>query len=137
MPHWLLNSEPTDYSAADLRRDKSTVWSGVKNAAAVKNIRAMAKGDEVLIYHTGNEKACVAIAEVTKSPRDDPKDAKSAVVDVKFKSMLARPVTLAQIKADKVFESYDLIRIGRLSVVPTPDKMWKRLMFLSSQDRAK
>jgi predicted RNA-binding protein with PUA-like domain len=137
MAYWLLKTEPTTYSAADLQRDKTTTWDGVKNPTAVKNIRAMAKGDEVLIYHTGDEKACVAIAEVTKLPRDDPNDPKSAVVDLKFKSMLDKPVTLAEIKADKTFEGYDLIRIGRLSVVPTADKFWKRLMLLSSPKGAK
>jgi predicted RNA-binding protein with PUA-like domain len=137
MAYWLLKTEPSTYSAADLKRDKTTTWDGVANPTAFKNIRAMAKGDEVLIYHTGDEKQCVAIAEVTKPPRPDPTNAKSAVVDLKFKSMLENPVTLATIKADKAFEGYDLIRIGRLSVVPTPDKMWNRLIVLSSAKGAK
>src|SRR4051812_31926055 len=137
MAYWLLKTEPSDYSAADLQRDKSTTWTGVKNAAAVKNIRAMKNGDEVAIYHTGDEKQCVAIAEVSKPPRDDPDEPKSAIVDLKFKSMLKLPVTLAAIKAESAFAGYDLIRIGRLSVVPTPDKMWNRLMFLSQSRGAK
>ena len=137
MAYWLLKTEPGTYSAADLQREEKTTWDGVANALAVKHLRSMAKGDEVLIYHTGSEKQCVAIAEVTAEPRPDPKDAKSAVVDLKFKSMLKRPVTLSEIKADPAFAEYGLVRLSRLSVVPTPKEIWKRLLQLSSASGAK
>ena len=83
MANWLLKTEPSTYSAADLQRDKTTTWDGVANPAAVKNIRAIIKGDQLLIYHTGDERQCIAIAEATSAGRPDPKNAKSAVVDLK------------------------------------------------------
>jgi predicted RNA-binding protein with PUA-like domain len=137
MAYWLLKTEPGSYSAADLQREKRTTWDGVANALALKHLRAMAEGDEVIIYHTGDERQCVAIAEVTGEPRPDPKEPKSATVDLKFKSMLPRPVTLSEIKADAAFAGYDLVRLSRLSVVPTPKEIWKRLMQLSSARGAK
>lgn len=139
MPNWLLKTEPSTYSAADLARDKTTTWDGIANAAARNHIRSMAKGDRVVIYHTGDEKQCVAVAEVVSAPKPDPKgdDEKAVVVDLKFKAMLKTPVTLSQIKADKAFEGWDLIRIGRLSVVPTSDKIWNRLIELSSGGKSK
>lgn len=137
MAYWLLKTEPSEYSAADLQREKSTAWTGVANPTAVKHLRAMAKGDVVVIYHTGTERRCVALATVTDPARDDPSNSKSAIVELKFDAMLKTPVTLEQIKADPAFEGWDLLRIGRLSVVPTPDKMWNRLMSLSSPRGAK
>lgn len=139
MANWLLKTEPSEYSADDLARDKTCTWDGIANAAARIHLRAMVKGDRIVIYHTGDEKQCVAIAEVSGTPRKDPNsaDEKAVVVDLKFKSKLKSPVTLAQIKADKAFEGWDLIRIGRLSVVPTSDKIWNRLIELSSTAKAK
>ncbi len=139
MANWLLKTEPTTYSADDLAREKTTTWDGIANAAARIHLRSMKKGDRVVIYHTGAERQCVAIAEVSSAPRKDPKsdDEKSVVVDLKFKSKLKSPVTLETIKADKAFEGWDLLRIGRLSVVPTSDKIWNRLIDLSSGGKAK
>ena len=139
MPNWLLKTEPSTYSADDLAREKTTTWDGIANAAARIHIRSMAKGDRVVIYHTGDERQCVALAEVSAAPRKDPKseDEKAVVVDLKFKSKFKTPVTLEQIKADKAFEGWDLLRIGRLSVVPTPDKIWNRLIELSSAGKSK
>jgi predicted RNA-binding protein with PUA-like domain len=134
MAFWLLKTEPDDYSWDDLVRDKKTVWDGVANALALRHIREMKKGDLALIYHTGDERAAVGIAEIISAPYVDPKqaDEKLAVVDVKVKKKLARPVTLAEIKADKAFTGWDLIRIGRLSVVPTSRAMWERIELLSA-----
>jgi predicted RNA-binding protein with PUA-like domain len=131
---WLLKTEPGTYSWDDLVRDKRTTWDGVTNAVALKNIRAMTKGNPVIIYHTGDERAAVGVAEVASDPYPDPKagDAKIVVVDLKPKMKLAKPVSLADIKADPAFAGWDLIRIGRLSVVPVPDAMWKRLETLAS-----
>jgi predicted RNA-binding protein with PUA-like domain len=137
MAYWLLKTEPGTYSAADLAKEKTAKWDGVANPTAVKHLRSMKKGDLCLIYHTGDERQCVALAEVVGPPRDDPTNPKLAVVDLKFKSHLKHPVTLDTIKADKAFAGWDLLRIGRLSVVPTPDKLWNRLIELSSKAPAK
>jgi predicted RNA-binding protein with PUA-like domain len=132
---WLLKTEPSTYSWDDLVRDKRTTWDGVANPTALKNIRSMKKGDLALVYHTGDEKAAVAIAEIASDPYPDPKDktGKATVIDLKPKSKLAKPVTLATIKADKAFEGFELIRIGRLSVVPVPEAMWKRIEALAGE----
>jgi len=134
MPHFLFKTEPSTYSFADLQRDKKTVWSGVANATALIHLRSMKKGDLVLIYHTGNEKACVGIAEVTKSAYPDPAEdnEKLVVVDLKPKQALKRPVKLDEIKQDKAFIGWDLLRINRLSVVPTSETMWKRILQISA-----
>ena len=134
MGKWLLKTEPGTYGWEDLVRDKRTTWDGVANAAALKNIRAMKKGDLALIYHTGDVKAVIGVAEIASDPYPDPKDkdGKAAVIDLKPKRKLANAVTLAQIKGDPAFEGFDLIRIGRLSVVPVPDPMWKRIETLGS-----
>jgi predicted RNA-binding protein with PUA-like domain len=137
MAYWLLKTEPGSYSAADLKRDGKTTWDGVANALAVKHIKSMAEGDEALIYHTGAERQCIAIAEVTSDGKADPKDAKSATVNLKFKAMLKRPVTLAEVKADPAFKEYGLVKLSRLSVVPTPQEIWKRLIQLSQASSAK
>lgn len=133
MAFWLLKTEPSTYSADDLRKAKVAPWDGVANAAALIHLRAMQKGDLCLIYHTGSEKCCVAVAQVVKPAYPDPKqgDPKLVVVDLKFVRMLKTPVTLEQIKQDKTFAGWDLLRIGRLSVVPTPEAMWERVMALA------
>ena len=135
MARWLLKTEPTTYSWDQLVKDKQTTWDGVANATALQHIRAMKKGDAVLIYHTGGEKAAVGIAEVASAPYPDPNedDEKRVVVDLKPKKKLSRPVTLAEIKADPTFAGWDLLRIGRLSVVPVPDTMWARVEELSAR----
>lgn len=136
MAKWLLKTEPDSYAWADLVRDKKAVWDGVSNALALKHIRTMKKGDAAIIYHTGDERAAVGIAEVTSAPYADPKeeDDRMAVVDLKPKKALGRPVTLGEFKADKAFSGWDLLRIGRLSVVPVPDPMWERILELSEQE---
>lgn len=136
MAKWLLKTEPDTYGWGDLAKDKKTAWDGVANALALKHIRSMRKGDVALIYHTGDERAAVGVAEVVSDPYPDPDegDAKLVVVDLKAKLKLARPVGLAEIKADPAFEGWDLLRIGRLSVVPVPDTMWARIAELSESD---
>ncbi|HZK82298.1 MAG TPA: EVE domain-containing protein [Humisphaera sp.] len=133
MSHWLLKTEPDCYAWDDLVRDKKTVWDGVANNAALKNIRAMSKGDLALIYHTGDERQAVGIAEITSKPYPDPKegDDKLVVVDLKAKNKLAHPVTLSDFKADKTFAGWIMLRIGRLSVVPVPEELWERIIELS------
>ncbi|MDQ3440820.1 MAG: EVE domain-containing protein [Planctomycetota bacterium] len=134
MGNWLLKTEPGTYSWDDLVRDKRTTWDGVANAAALKNIRAMKKGDLAFVYHTGDVKAVVGVATIASDPYPDPNDksGKATVVDLKPKSKLANPVTLATIKGDPAFEGFDLIRIGRLSVVSVPDTIRKRIETLAA-----
>jgi predicted RNA-binding protein with PUA-like domain len=131
---WLLKTEPGTYSYDDLAKEKKTTWDGITNAAALKNIRAIKKGEAALIYHTGDERAVVGVAEIASNPRPDPKenDEKLVVVDIKAKKKLATPVTLDEIKKDKAFAGWDLLRIGRLSVVPVPEAMWKRIEQLAA-----
>ncbi len=133
MAYWLLKTEPDCYAWDDLVRDKSAVWDGVSNALALKHIRSMKKGDLALVYHTGDERAVVGVAEVRSDPYPDPKegDDRLAVVDLKPKQKLPRPVTLSDFKADKTFEGWDLLRIGRLGVVPVPEPMWRRVLELA------
>ena len=121
--YWLLKTEPHEYSFADLVRDGETPWDGVRNALAQKNMRAMAVGDPCLIYHTGDERAAVGVAQVTSDPYPDPKadDDKRVVVDLKPRKKLKIPITLSDFKADPAFADSPLVRQGRLSVVPLSD----------------
>lgn len=133
MAYWLLKTEPGTYSWDDLVRDKSTTWNGVSNALALKHLRNMKQGDLALVYHTGDERAAIGIAEIKSKPYPDPKEdnEKLVVVDLKSKKKLANPVSLATIKADPAFADWDLLRNSRLSVMPVPDKMWQRIIKLS------
>lgn len=135
MAYWLLKTEPGTYSWDDLERDKKTVWEGVSNATALIHIRSMKKGDLALIYHTGAERAAVGIAEITANPYADPKlkDPKLVVVDLRPKKKLAQPVGLDQIKSDKACAGWDLLRISRLSVVPTSREIWNRVLALADR----
>ncbi len=120
---WLLKTEPSEYSFEDLAREKTTVWTGVKNPVAVKHLRSMKKGDRAVIYHTGDERRAVGLAAVVSDGRDDPKDSRSAVVDLKAGASLKRPVSLEEIKANRLFADSPLLKVGRLSVVPlTPEQ---------------
>lgn len=125
--YWLLKTEPSTYSYTDLERDGKAVWDGVTNPAALKNLRAMKKGDLAFIYHTGDEKQVVGIAEVPGNAYPDPKqnDPRLVVVDLKPQSRLARSVTLAEIKARKVFAQWELVRVARLSVMPVSVAHWR------------
>ena len=129
MAKWLLKTEPGTYSWDDLARDKKATWDGVSNAVALKNIRSMKKGDLALIYHTGDERQVIGVADVTSDAYPDPKqnDEKLVVVDLKPKRKLKAPVGLDVFKSDKAFAGWELLRIGRLSVVPVPDAMWDRI----------
>jgi predicted RNA-binding protein with PUA-like domain len=133
MAYWLLKTEPSDYSWDDLVRDGKTTWDGVANNTALIHLRAMQPGDLAIIYHTGDERAAVGLAEIVSPPYPDPKanDPKLVVVDLKPGKKLPTPVTLAQIKSDPIFKGWDLLRIGRLSVVPVPATMWKHLLKLA------
>ena len=125
MPY-LLKTEPTEYSFADLQRDKTTVWDGVTNPVAVKNLRRMQKGDGLIIYHTGDERRTVGTATVVAVDAADPK---SPRVTIKAGKPLA-PVSLAEIKANKLFSDSPLLRQGRLSVVPLTEAQHRFLISL-------
>lgn len=135
MAGWLLKTEPTVYSYNDLERDHKTVWDGVSNNLALKHIRQIQKGDLALIYHTGDEKAVVGIAEVTKAAYPDPKqdDPKLAVFELKPKRRLAHPVALADVKANENLKDFELVRMARLSVMPVSDAVWRILMKMAGE----
>jgi predicted RNA-binding protein with PUA-like domain len=121
---YLLKTEPSTYSFADLQREKSTVWDGVSNPVALKNLRAMKPGERLVIYHTGDEKSAVGTATVVSV---DTSDAKNPQVKIKVGTANAKPVTLAEAKANKLFAESALVRQGRLSVVPLTEAQYKFL----------
>lgn len=131
--YWLLKTEPTVYSFADLVREGRTVWDGVSNNVALKHMREMRSGDEVLIYHTGDERQAVGLAQVVSDPYPDPKqsDPRLIVVDVVPLRALPHPVSLNAIKADPFFADFALVRQGRLSVVPLTAAQWERLLAMA------
>jgi len=130
MSYWLFKSDPETYGLPELESDKKTVWDGVSNNLALKHLRSAKKGDSVFIYHTGDEKAIVGIAEITKEAYPDPKqkDPRLVVVEIKFVKRLAKPVTLADVKSRKEFADFPLVRMPRLSVMPVTDVQWKALL---------
>lgn len=130
MAYWLVKSDPDTYGLADLERDRKTRWDGVANPVAVKHIRGIAAGDPVLVYHTGQEKAVVGIGRAASAGGPDPKDPKLAVFDLEFVRRVPKPVTLAALKADATFAAFDLVRLPRLSVMPVPAPLWKKILVL-------
>jgi predicted RNA-binding protein with PUA-like domain len=123
MPY-LLKTEPSVYSFADLQRDGTTIWDGVTNPVAVKNLRGMKSGDQLVIYHTGDEKSATGTATVVSVNADDPKN---PTVKIKAGKALPTPVTLAEIKAHKLFAESPLVHQGRLSVVPLNEPQYNFL----------
>jgi predicted RNA-binding protein with PUA-like domain len=121
MPY-LLKTEPNVYSFADLQRENVTVWDGVTNPVALKNLRGMKPGEELVIYHTGDEKSAVGTATIVSVDTSDPK---TPQVKIKAGKPIAKPVTLAEVKANKLFADSPLVRQGRLSVVPLTDAQYK------------
>ena len=124
MPY-LLKTEPTVYSFANLQRENATVWDGVTNPVAVKNLRGMKPGEPLVIYHTGDEKSAVGTATVVSVDAADPKNPQ---VKIKVGKPLAKPVTLAEMKANTLFAESPLVRQGRLSVVPLTDQQYSFLL---------
>jgi predicted RNA-binding protein with PUA-like domain len=123
MPY-LLKTEPTVYSFADLQREGTTIWDGVTNPVALKNLRGMKAGDRLIIYHTGDEKSAVGTATVVSVDTNDPKNPQ---VKIKGGKPLPKPVTLAEVKANKLFADSPLVRQGRLSVVLLTDAQFSHL----------
>ncbi|MEO7562997.1 MAG: EVE domain-containing protein [Ferruginibacter sp.] len=135
MAYWLVKSEPSVYSWAQLVKDKKTTWEGVRNYAARNNLRAMKKGEEVFFYHSNDGVEIVGIAKVVKEAYQDPTtpDAAWLAVDIKPFKKLIKPVTLVQIKADKRLANMDLVRLGRLSVQTVKEEEWGVVMELTKQ----
>jgi len=123
--NYLLKTEASAYSFADLQREQTTIWDGVTNPVAVRNLRNMKIGDHLVIYHTGDEKRAVGTASVVSV---DPSDAKSPRVQIKAGKPISQPLSLADIKQKKAFADSPLVRQGRLSVVPLTDEQYKLLI---------
>lgn len=132
--NWLLKTEPNEYSYADLEKENTAVWDGVKNALALKNMRTMLPGEEAFIYHTGKERRIIGVAKVVSKAYPDPKlnDIKRLVIDIQAVRKLPEPITLNQIKQDEEFAGFDLLRLPRLSIVPVSPQHWERLLHFSS-----
>jgi predicted RNA-binding protein with PUA-like domain len=124
---WLVKEEPEHYSFEQFVADGKTVWSGVRNPVAQRNLRAMKKGDRVFFYHTGKEKAVIGTAKVSAEAYPDPQDSTLVVVELVADRTLKRPVTLAEIKAAGRFADFALVRIPRLSVMPVTDEQWEAI----------
>ena len=134
--YWLAKQEPSGprgYNFETLKKDKKTVWDGVHNNLALKHMREMKDGDLVLFYHTGDERQAVGIMEVISEPYPNPKEdnKRFIVVDVKYKKSLKRPITLHEMKKQKNFQNWELIRISRLSVMPVPKHIWDAIIDIS------
>ena len=133
MARWLMKSEPESYGWNDLVRDKGTEWDGVRNNAARLHLKAMKKGDEAFFYHSMSDKAVVGIMRITREAQPDPKDDDWVSVRVEPVEPLARPVTLAQIKAEPRLAKMELIRQSRLSVAPVRDEEWQVVLELAGR----
>jgi predicted RNA-binding protein with PUA-like domain len=136
--YWLAKQEPSGprgYNFSKLEKEKKTVWDGVHNNLALKHIRNMKKCDEVLFYHTGTERQAVGIMTVTTNPYSNPKEKEKrfVVVNVKYKKYLKRPVTLEEMKKQKKFKNWELLRISRLSVMPVPKPIWNEIIKMSQK----
>jgi predicted RNA-binding protein with PUA-like domain len=134
MAHWLIKSEPSAYSWQQFVKDKKTSWTGVRNAQAAINLKAMKPGDRCFFYHSNEGKEIVGIAEVAKAAYPDPtdKDGKAVTVDVKAVEPVKKAVTLAAIKADPRLKDFGLVRQSRLSVVPVSDAQWALILKMSA-----
>lgn len=124
---WLLKTEPSAYSFQQLAKDKRTTWDGVKNNLALKHLSGIKKGELILIYHTGGEKAAVGVARALSGAYPDPqrKDPKLLVVDIEAVKPLSRPVSLAEMRANARLAQFDLLRLPRLSVMPVGEEQWR------------
>ncbi len=133
--YWLAKQEPKSYNFSILKKDKKTVWDGVHNNLALKHINNMKKGDLVLFYHSGDEKQVVGIMEVSSKPYSNPEETNErfVVVDVKYKKELQNPVTLSEMKKQKKFKNWELLRISRLSVMPVPKEIWNSIIKMSKK----
>ena len=135
MAYFLAKTDPDTYTMDQLEQDKRTAWDGVTNPQAVRAIRSMAPGDIVFVYHSGGESSIVGLMRVASPPRDDPKNSKSAIVDVEYLARLSPPTSLAEIKQSNLFADFSLVRQSRLSTMPVPDNFvaWMRKRYPESK----
>ena len=133
MAYWLMKSEPESYSWSDLNRDGATEWDGVRNNAARLHLKAMKPGDEALFYHSMSDKAVVGIMRIARGAEPDPKAPEWVRVRVEPVKPLARPVTLAEIKAEPNLSKMELIRQSRLSVAPVRDEEWAKILAMAAR----
>lgn len=133
--YWLCKQEPSTYNIEQLKKEKTTVWDDVHNNLALKHMTQMKKGDLAFFYHTGDEKQVVGIMEIISNPYPNPKEKnpRFVVMDVKYKKHLDSPVTLTQIKTNKKFKGWELLRISRLSVMPVPSQIWEEILKISQK----
>ncbi len=133
--YWLAKQEPKSYNFSILKKDKKTIWDGVHNNLALKHINNMKKGDLILFYHSGDEKQVVGIMQVSSKPYSNPEETNErfVVVDVKYKKELQNPVTLSEMKKQKKFKNWELLRISRLSVMPVPKEIWNSIIKMSKK----
>lgn len=136
MNYWLAKQEPSGprgYNFETLKKDKKTIWDGVHNNLALKHMHEIKQGDLVLFYHTGDERQIVGIMEVISDPYPNPKEdnKRFIVFDVKYKKSLKRPITLDEMKKQKKFQNWELIRISRLSIMPVPQQIWDTILDIS------
>jgi len=134
--YWLVKQEPSGlrgYNFSTLQKEKTTVWDGVHNNLALKHMRNMKRGDSVLYYHMGDERQAVGIMTVTSKPYPNPEEdnERFVVVDVEYKRQLNKPVSLEQMKKEKSFKNWELLRISRLSVMPVPKTIWDKIISIS------
>lgn len=134
MAYWLMKSEPSSYSWADLVRDGGTEWDGVRNNAARLHLRAMRPGDEAFLYHSMADKAVIGIMRIARGAAPDAKDPDWVSVRVEPMRALAKPVTLAAIKAEPSLAKMELIRQSRLSVAPVREEEWRKVLEMAGQD---
>ncbi len=135
MAYWLMKTEPGEYSYFDLEQAGQDVWDGVKNFAALKNIRSMKPGDLAFIYHTGREKSITGVASVASEPYPDPRQKGLYLVDLTASYRLNQPVPLAQIKHDPAFSNWELVRLPRLSVMPVPAEFWSKIHLMAGSSQ--
>lgn len=133
--YWLCKQEPSTYNIDKLQKEKTTTWDGVHNNLALKYINQMKKGDLALFYHSGDEKQIVGIMQIISDAYPNPKEKNKryVVVDVKYKKRLNRPVTLDEIKGNRMFANWELVRISRLSVMPVSSKIWSEIIRISQK----
>jgi predicted RNA-binding protein with PUA-like domain len=132
---WLFKTEPSAYSFQQLEKDRRTVWDGVKNNLALKHLSGVKAGDLILIYHTGDEKAAVGVAQALRGAYPDAgkKDPKLLVVDIKPVKALPHPVTLSEMRVNPKLAQFDLLRLPRLSVMPVSEEQWKMIEEMAGQ----
>lgn len=132
MNYWLMKTEPGTYSWDDLVKDKKTIWDGVRNYQARNNLKAMKKGDIALFYHSGEDKAIIGTAKISKESFPDPKDKNWMAVEITIERKLKKPITLAEVKSEKQLSNMALVRSSRLSVQPVRDEEMNLLIKMSN-----